>query len=202
MWSAITFFGLFLLFTVTAVAVGWPCNWADLLKLNNACAPAPAPPQQVLVDGMKPADAADVLYRQGNQVSSQMFGLEEKLRRLRWKMTQEGVNALAPWVHGTGDQDDAEAVIARAHNDATSLHRDFGEANIRASQYLKENKIEVAKQEQKEAQRLMDKYSNFCSEDISFKLNTGEYGLLVRLAEMPECQPLPPYGLEGLSTAK
>ncbi len=45
LWAVIVFFLTFLGFTISAFAVGYPCNWADFLDVKSACfAPPPAPP--------------------------------------------------------------------------------------------------------------------------------------------------------------
>jgi hypothetical protein len=36
-WAVMIFFVVFLAFTTTAVAAGWPCNWAQLLNLKSRC---------------------------------------------------------------------------------------------------------------------------------------------------------------------
>lgn len=39
LWSSTAFFVLFLGFTATAAATGWPCNWADFLSFRSSCVP-------------------------------------------------------------------------------------------------------------------------------------------------------------------
>lgn len=36
-WAVLLFFITFLIFTITAIAKGWPCNWAELLNTKSAC---------------------------------------------------------------------------------------------------------------------------------------------------------------------
>jgi hypothetical protein len=46
MWTVVAFVIVFMVFTTTAVAVGWPCNWAELLHLRTFCdAPSPMLPK-------------------------------------------------------------------------------------------------------------------------------------------------------------
>jgi hypothetical protein len=46
LWAVILFFLTFLGFTVSAFAVGYPCNWADFLDVKSACnVTPPLPPQ-------------------------------------------------------------------------------------------------------------------------------------------------------------
>jgi hypothetical protein len=45
MWSLVIFFIIFLSFTVSAFAIGMPCNWADFLEIKSACnGVIPGPP--------------------------------------------------------------------------------------------------------------------------------------------------------------
>jgi hypothetical protein len=37
LWAGVVFFCVFLLFTATAVAVAWPCNWARFLSFVETC---------------------------------------------------------------------------------------------------------------------------------------------------------------------
>jgi len=52
MWSVVFFIIVFMIFTTTAVAINWPCNWAKILNLPGSCESAarsllsPAPPAQ------------------------------------------------------------------------------------------------------------------------------------------------------------
>jgi hypothetical protein len=44
LWAVVGFFTLFLVMTVTAVAFGVPCNWADFLGVTSYCAAQQPPP--------------------------------------------------------------------------------------------------------------------------------------------------------------
>jgi hypothetical protein len=37
MWATTIFVIIFMVFTTTAVASGYPCNWAEFLSLRSAC---------------------------------------------------------------------------------------------------------------------------------------------------------------------
>jgi hypothetical protein len=58
-WTIITFFGTFLVFTTTAVVFTWPCNWAQLLDMTSTClriTPTPNNRTDEKSAGPEPAD--------------------------------------------------------------------------------------------------------------------------------------------------
>jgi hypothetical protein len=78
-WSIVIFFILFLLFTVTAYAASWPCNWVRWLNIESpACIdPVPKPdpiltPKRgsvILFDGFTNYDRSGFVFRSGEIVS-------------------------------------------------------------------------------------------------------------------------------------
>jgi hypothetical protein len=66
MWAVVAFVIAFMVFTTTAVAAGWPCNWAELLHLRTSCvapwpmlpkpsSPVPAPATEPLAPAAAPS---------------------------------------------------------------------------------------------------------------------------------------------------
>ncbi|MDR9808223.1 hypothetical protein [Rhizobium hidalgonense] len=194
MWLVLAFFAFFMFFTVTAVATGWPCNWADVLKVKNSCNPP------VLIKGMAPADAAKIFERQAKEFSHALSSADRKFFPIEYEFTKSGViegnEGVGVFLGGVGDQEKAEKRIKQAETDLKTIEGSFSAAHEQLVEALKESKIDAAKEAEIDASAQIKRFFGWCSEGAGIETAFNGFRVLLPLESWPECQQSFRYGLE------
>lgn len=190
MLSVVLFFVVFLSFTVTAVARGWPCNWADIIQVTSQCTR-----QEKELGGLTLKGAMEIVEEQLESPIGALTHIDEKLREMNYELEMRGIEGLTDKI--TSEENERLTQYLKVlRSSFRDLNKRLFGLQIKRRDLLRDGDIAAARALQPQVSLALNDFDALCK-NVTAEALSGEEIIVLDVESITQGCRIPPHEFPG-----